>query len=79
MCTSDWEKPKASVLKGIFGRWTKDVFYSLHYEPADVTHTAIFSITVRTCILTHIRPGKGTLNGTILPGRCFLQSTCNIT
>ena len=27
---------------------------------------------VRTCTLGHAYPGKGTLNGTILPGRCFL-------
>ena len=31
------------------------------------------------CILMHVHPGKGTLNGTILSGRCFLQSQCNIT
>ena len=42
MCTSDWVKPKASVLKGIFGRWTKDVVYLSHYEPPDVTYTMIF-------------------------------------
>ena len=72
MCTSDWVKPKASVLKGIFGRQTKDVLHFFHYEPPDVTYTAMFSITVRTCILGHAYPGKGTLNGTILPGRCFL-------
>ena len=62
MCTSDWVKPKASVLKGIFGRRTKDILHSLHYEPPDVTYTAIFSITVRACTLTHVHPGKGTLN-----------------
>ena len=27
---------------------------------------------VRTCTLGHAYPGKVTLNGTILPGRCFL-------
>ena len=168
MCTSDWVKPKASVLKGIFGRWIKDVFaitfralssphmcpfsictfspplyasiwlkfwprwvawilclcptfplvrlghkgstsaivtagssgcvpqtgwsrklaflreYSVgglkmfllspHREPPDVTHTAIVRITVQTCIFTRAHPGKGTLSGTILSRRCFLQS-----
>ena len=29
--------------------------------------------------LKHADPGKGTLNGTILSGRCFLRSKCNIT
>ena len=52
----------------------KMFLHSFHYEPPDVTYTAIFSITVRTCTLTHAHPGKGTLNGTILPGRCFLLS-----
>ena len=80
MCISDWVKPKASVLKGIFGRRTKDVFvHLLQYEPPDVAYAVIFSITVRACALMHVHPGKGTLNETILSGRCFLQSQCNIT
>ena len=29
--------------------------------------------------LMHAYPGKGTLSGTILSGRCFLQSKCNLT
>ena len=33
MCTSDWVKPKASVLKGIFSRWTKDVFVYYNLNP----------------------------------------------
>ena len=33
-----------------------------------------FLIVSRTCTLGHAYPGKGTLNGTILPGRCFLLS-----
>ena len=33
-----------------------------------------FPLAVRTCTLGHAYPGKGTLNGTILPGRCFLLS-----
>ena len=75
MCTSDWVKPKVSILKGIFGQWIKDVFFRIHYivNPQKLEHTAIFSITVQTCALTHAHPGKGTLNGTILSGRCFLQ------
>ena len=53
--------------------------YSFHYEPPDVTYTAIFLIIVQTCTLTHVHPGKGTLIGTIPSGRCFLQSQCNLT
>ena len=79
MCTLDWVKPKARILKGIFGRRTKDVFYLSHYEPPDVMYDVVFSNTVRTCTLMHADPGKGTLNGTILSGRCFLRSKCNIT
>ena len=71
MCTLDWVKLKASVLKGIFGRWTKDVFYLLQYKPPDVTYTALIDhssdMHVNACL-----PGKGTPNGTILPGRGFL-------
>ena len=44
MCTSDWVKPKASVLKGIFGRWIKDGFlHLLHCEPPEVVHIVISS------------------------------------
>ena len=53
--------------------------HSLHYQPPHVTQTAIFSITVQACTFTHVHPGKGTLNGTILSGRCFLPLQCNIT
>ena len=52
MCTLDWVKPKASVLKGIFDQRTKDLFHPLHYEPTNVTYAAIFSIAVRTCTFT---------------------------
>ena len=58
MCTSDWVKPKASVLKGIFGRCTKDVIPSLQYEPPDVTYTANYSITFRASTLPHVHQGK---------------------
>ena len=52
----------------------KMFLHSPHCEPPDVTYTAIVPITVQTCIFTHAHLGKGTLNGTILSGRCFLQS-----
>ena len=56
MCTSDWVKPKASVLKGIFGRRTKDVFYRLHYETPDVFPAFLFAAW--TCTLGHASQGK---------------------
>ena len=48
MCTSDWVKPKASVLKGIFGWWTKDVF-CIYYivNPQKLKHTTIFQSQFR--------------------------------
>ena len=42
MCTSDWVKPKASILKGIFDQWTKDVFYLSQYKTPDISYTALF-------------------------------------
>ena len=40
------------------------------YLPPDVFNALL--VAVRTCTLGHAYPGKGTLNGTILSGRCFL-------
>src|SRR3954471_5746603 len=69
MCTSDWVKPKASVLKGIFDRWNKDDLFINFHVPPDA-FSAFY--TIRTCTFGHASPAKGTLNGTILSGRCFL-------
>ena len=48
----------------------KMIFIYCPYLPPDVFPA--FPIAVWTCTLGHAYPGKGTLNGTILPGRCFL-------
>ena len=77
MCTSDWVKLKASVLKGIFGRWAKDVFCLLQHKSPDVLYPA-YLFVVQTCTSMHAYPGKGTPNETILSGRCF-YCPCNIT
>ena len=45
----------------------------LQYKPPDVLYPAS-PCADRTCTLMHAYPGKGTPNGTILPGRCFLLS-----
>ena len=47
--------------------------YLLQHKPPDVFCPASL-FAVRTCLFMHAYPGKGTLNGTILPGRCFLLS-----
>ena len=52
----------------------KMFLHSLKYESPDVKYTAIVSITVRTCTSMHAYPKKGTPNGNILSGRCFLLS-----
>ena len=51
----------------------EDVSYLLQYKPPDVLYPASLFV-VRISTLMHVYPGKGTLNGTILPGRCFLLS-----
>ena len=48
----------------------KMTFIYYPYLPPDAFSALL--VAVRTCTLAHAYPGKGTLNGTILPGRCFL-------
>ena len=64
-----WSR-KLAFLREYLVDETKMIFISCPYLPPDVFPA--FPITVRTCTLGHAYPGKGTLNGTILPGRCFL-------
>ena len=49
----------------------KMFFTYYNINPQMFSYTAL-SIIVRTCTLMHAYPAKGTLNGTILSGRCFL-------
>ena len=64
--------------------WSRKLAFLREYSVGEQKMTFIYCNTcprclypaslfaVRTCTLGHAYPGKGTLNGTILPGRCFL-------
>ena len=73
-----WSRKLAFLREYSVGGWKMFFALTLLWTPRSYTHCD-FHITILTCLLTHVHPGKGTLNGTILPGRCFLQSQCNIT
>ena len=67
-----WSRKLAFLREYLVGE-QKMFSYLLQYKTTDVLcPSSLFA--VRTCTFTHAYPGKGTLNGTILPGRCFLLS-----
>ena len=73
-----WSRKLAFLREYSVGGWKILFALTLLWTPRNYTHCD-FYITIRTCLLMHAHLGKGTLNETILPGRCFLQSQCNIT
>ena len=67
-----WSRKLAFLREYSIGE-QKMFFYLLQHKSLDVVYTASL-FAVRTCTLMHAYLGKGTLNGIILSGRCFLLS-----
>ena len=65
-----WSR-KLAFLREYSVRELKMSFTFHNTKPQMFSYTTL-STVVRTCTLMHAYPGKGTLNGTILSGRCFL-------
>ena len=64
-----WIRKLVSLREYSIGEQKMNFIY-YPYLPPDAF--SMLLIAVRTCTLGHACPGKGTPNGTILSGRCFL-------